>query len=128
MKNSNVLQYLIVYFFTSLLHSACACVSWTSANLLPKHPAQETTQLERHRRQLIKQLVAFCIFSSSYVHMKPHVVLFTDVCDFIDGVKGSIDSGTSGGIHKHWNIPLRAKEKDDSGLNSSYVLFSPCSC
>lgn len=26
--------------FTFLLHSACACVSWTSASLLPMHPAQ----------------------------------------------------------------------------------------
>lgn len=45
----------------------------------------------------------------SYVHMKPHVVLFTDVCDFIDGIKGSIDGGASSGIHKHRNIPLQTE-------------------
>lgn len=66
----------------------------------------------------------------SYIHMKPHIVLFTDVGNFIDGIKGSVDGGTSGGSHKQWNIPLRCKgtahkkEKDNSWLNSGcYVLF-----
>lgn len=61
--------------------------------------------------------------------MKPHVVLFTDICDFIDGIKGSIDSSTSGGIHKHRNIPLqnekhRGEKTFDSVLNLRY--FSLC--
>lgn len=45
----------------------------------------------------------------SYIHMKPHIVLFTDVGNFIDGIKGSVDGGTSGGSHKQWNIPLWGK-------------------
>lgn len=64
-----------------------------------------------------------------YVHMKPHAVLFTDVSNFIDGIKSSIDGGTSSGIHKHRNIPLQIKsieKRCNTGLKSScYILLFP---
>lgn len=41
--------------------------------------------------------------------MEPHIVLFTDVCNFINGIKGSVDSGTSGGVHKHRNVALETE-------------------
>lgn len=43
----------------------------------------------------------------SHVHMEPHVVLLADVCDFIDGVKGTVDGGAGGGIHIHGNVTLQ---------------------
>lgn len=57
----------------------------------------------------------------SYIYMKPHVVLFTDVCDFIDGIEGSVDGGTSGGIHKHRNIPLQPE--NIAGKNKTLVTI-----
>ena len=65
--------------------------------------------------------------------MKPHVVLFTDVCDFIDGIKGSVDGGASGGVHKHRNIPLSGGKKTRHWLQfwAEFKLlcsFSLCDC
>lgn len=46
--------------------------------------------------------------------MEPHVVLLTDICDFIDGIKRSVDGGPGSGVHKHWNITL---QNDKRGKN-----------
>lgn len=54
--------------------------------------------------------------------MKPHVVLFTDVCNFIDGIKGSVDGGASGGIHKHRNIPLQTETTRGKKKTSATIL------
>lgn len=67
---------------------------------------------------------------SSYVHVKPHVVLLTDVCNLIDGIERSIDRGAGGGIHKHWHISLQTKSirKNicfSSGLDSNCNVLSP---
>lgn len=50
----------VLHSFTSLLHSACACVSWTLANLLPMHPAQDTTYVAD------MLLLLFCIEDDQY--------------------------------------------------------------
>lgn len=100
-------------FYTSQFHSACACVSLTSANLHPMHPAQDKTGPFQWVRQCGSEtlfwwkLTVYWRWSIiSYVHMKPHVVLFTYVCNFIDGIKGSVDGGTSSGIYEHRDMPL----------------------
>lgn len=58
--------------------------------------------------------------------MKPHAVLFADVGNFIDGIKGSVDGGTSGGIHIYRNITLHIKsiEKNDAILGLIQVVIS----
>lgn len=52
--------------------------------------------------------------------MEPHVVLNADVCDFMDGVEGSVDRGSSGGVYKHGNITLetRSREKAERSTTS----------
>lgn len=49
----------------------------------------------------------------SHVHMEPHVVLLADICDFIDGVKCSIDGGAGSGVHKHWNVTLQDDKHEE---------------
>lgn len=44
---------------------------------------------------------------ATHINMKPQVVLFTDVSNFVDGIKCAIDSGTGCGIHKQWHVTLR---------------------
>lgn len=63
--------------------------------------------------QKCKKRINWRLLSCTYVHMKPYVVFFTDVCDFIDGIKGSVDGGTCRGVHKQRNITLEGKKAEE---------------
>lgn len=81
---------------------------------MPVFPGHEQTSspctLHTTRNSEADGIHRSAYLQGSYVHVKPHVVLLTDICDLVDGVEGAVDGGAGGGVHIHGNIPLKPRK------------------